>query len=205
MRLVLASSSPRRQELLSQLGLCFEVIKPEIDESRYSGEGLVAYAERLSREKAQAVANTLSTEPALIISADTIVVLASNTSNIELDSELLGKPANIADARNMLSRLRNRPHLVITAFTLHKHSETPRLITRHERTVVHMRDYTDEESDAYITSGDPFDKAGGYAIQNEAFHPVARIEGSYSNVVGLPIEALTAALDEIGFPVERML
>ena len=99
----------------------------------------------------------------------------------------------------MLRRLRGRAHDVITAFTLHRHGDGATVITRQERTVVRMRHFSDAEIDAYIETGDPLDKAGSYAIQNEAFHPVERIEGSYSNVVGLPLEALETALGEIGF------
>ena len=198
MRLILASSSPRRRELLCQLGLDFEIIKPEIDESRRAGEALVDYVRRLSREKAEAVVQALGAAPALVIPADTIVILAADTTGVDESGYLLGKPADAADARRMLTRLRGRAHDVITAFTLYRHGAGQRVITRHERTIVHMRDFSDAEIDAYIATGDPLDKAGGYAIQNEAFRPVARIEGSYSNVVGLPLEALRAAMNEIG-------
>jgi len=186
MRLILASSSPRRQELLSQLATEFEVVKPDIDEARRRDEVLLDYAERLSREKAAAVAKALDGSPALIIAADTIV--------IDHEGELLGKPADAADARRMLRHLRKRAHQVVTAFTVHQSVGRPRVITGHGRTVVRMRDFSDAEIEAYIASGDPFDKAGGYAIQNEAFHPVARIEGSYSNVVGLPLDELREVL-----------
>lgn len=186
MRLILASSSPRRQALLRQLVSGFEVIKPEIDESRRPNEALVDYAERLSREKAAAVAQALDGAPAIIIAADTIV--------IDHEGALLGKPADAADARRMLRRLRNRAHQVVTAFTVCQGVERTRVITRHARTMVRMRDFSDREIEAYIASGDPFDKAGGYAIQNEAFQPVASIEGSYSNVVGLPLDALREVL-----------
>lgn len=190
MRLILASSSPRRQRLLSQLGLDFEVLKPDIDEARLAGEALLAYAERLSRQKAAAAATKLDAPRALVIAADTIV--------IDHAGELLGKPADAADARRMLRHLRGRAHQVITAFTLRRTGKSPRTITGHARTTVIMRDYSDAEIDAYIASGDPFDKAGGYAIQNEAFHPVARIEGGYSNVVGLPLDELRRELRGFG-------
>lgn len=189
MRIILASSSPRRQELLSQLGLDFEVIKPEIDESRLPEEDLDQYAERLSREKAAAVMSSLDGSPSIVIAADTIV--------IDHQGALLGKPADAADARYMLRHLRARAHHVVTAFTLRRNTAPLQVITRHARTTVTMREYTDAEIDAYIASGDPFDKAGGYAIQNESFHPVARIEGSYSNVVGLPLDELQQALNEL--------
>lgn len=190
MRLILASSSPRRRELLAGLGLRFEIIKPDIDESRRAAEDLVEYAERLSREKAEAVARLLDETPALIISADTIVMDGG---------ELLGKPADDGDARRMLRMLRGREHEVVTAFTLYRAGDAPRVITRHARTAVEMRAFSEAEIDAYVATGDPLDKAGAYGIQNEEFRPVARIEGSYSNVVGLPLEALKAALGDIGF------
>ena len=196
MRLILASSSPRRQQLLAELGLDFDVINPQIDESRYDGEPALRYARRLSREKAAAVVAGLRGGPALALSADTIVLLGADD-----EGELLGKPQDAADARRMLVALRERAHQVITAYTLQISGGPARSVTRHERTIVHMRAYSDEEIETYIGSGDPFDKAGGYAIQNRAFHPVARIDGSYSNVVGLPIEAVKEALIEIGYPL----
>lgn len=191
MQLILASSSPRRQELLAQLGLQFSVLRPEIDEARRAGEAPVAYAERLSREKAEAARKLLGGAPALIISADTIV--------IDPEGDLLGKPVDADDARRMLRKLRNRAHQVVTAFTLYRAADPPQVRSCHARTLVRMRDYTEAEIDAYIASGDPFDKAGGYAIQNETFQPAAQIEGSYSNVVGLPLVAVRAGLAELGF------
>ena len=193
MRIILASSSPRRQQLLRELGLPFAVVKPDIDESRCCGEALQDYVARLSREKA--AATTLDDVPALVIAADTIV--------IDHEGELLGKPADAVDARRMLRRLRNRQHAVVTAFTLLYSCDPPRTITRRVRTAVTMRDYSDTEIDAYIASGDPFDKAGGYAIQDETFHPVASIVGSYSNVVGLPLDELKENLSEFGIFSKR--
>ena len=187
MRILLASSSPRRRELLAQLGLRFDIAAPDIDETRLPDEDLVAYARRLSQQKAAAVHKM--DRRALIIAADTIV---------EFRGELLGKPADAAEAGDMLRRLRGNAHSVITAFTLLRASDSPCANTRHVRTIVTMRDYSDAEIAAYIATGDPFDKAGGYAIQNQAFHPVARIDGSYSNVVGLPLEALKDALLDFG-------
>lgn len=185
------------------MGIEFEVIKPQIDESRRDGEALLTYVRRLSREKAEAVADTLDQSPSLIFSADTIVVLAADTIGIDDTGELLGKPRDTPDARRMLMTLRDRAHEVITAFTLFRNVSQVRVITRHVRTIVHMRDYRDDEIEAYIRSGDPYDKAGAYAIQNNDFHPVARIEGSYSNVVGLPVDEVKAALDEFGFQLPQ--
>ncbi len=190
MQLILASSSPRRRELLSQLRLEFAVIAPDIDESRHEGEDLIGFVRRLSRQKAQAGAQELADTGALVIGADTIV--------IDEAGGLLGKPADKADAAAMLRALRGRSHEVVTAFTLLRAGPEPRLITRHERTLVTMREYSDAEIAAYIATGDPLDKAGAYAIQNRSFQPVARIEGSYSNVVGLPLGALREALASMG-------
>ncbi|MCY4538104.1 MAG: Maf family protein [Chloroflexi bacterium] len=203
MRLILASSSPRRRQLLSQMGHEFDIVKPAIDEARREGEAPLDYARRLSREKAEAVAAALDVSPALILSADTIVVLVANETGIAENDELLEKPRDAADARRMLRALRARAHQVITAITLKRTGQAEQVITRHARTIVTMRDYSEDEIAAYIESGDPFDKAGAYAIQNEVFHPVARIEGSYSNVVGLPLDVVKAALVEIGYrPLE---
>ena len=170
------------------------MIKPEIDEARLAAEDLVEYAERLSREKAAAVISSLDGSPSMVIAADTIV--------IDHEGALLGKPADASDARRMLRHLRARAHNVVTAFTLRRNMVPLKVITRHARTAVTMRDYADAEIDAYIASGDPFDKAGGYAIQNESFHPVARIEGSYSNVVGLPLDELQQALNDLRFGID---
>lgn len=190
MGLILASSSPRRRELLSRLGLEFAIISPDIDESRQAGEDLISYVRRLSQEKARAVADAFAGSAALVIGADTIV--------IDEAGALLGKPADAAEANAMLRHLRGRKHEVVTAFTLLRSKTDSRAITRHERTVVSMREYSDAEISAYVATGDPLDKAGAYAIQNRAFQPVARIEGSYSNVVGLPLGALRVALAESG-------
>ncbi len=195
---ILASSSPRRRELVESLGIDCAIIKPQVDEIRGAGETPIAYVERLSREKAAAVAAQLHA-PAAILAADTTVILAADTIGIEEGGEILEKPVDADDARAMLRRLRGRPHLVCTALTLLKTGDQPQSITRTTTTIVHMRPYSDAEIDAYIASGDPFDKAGSYAIQNADFNPVARIEGSYTNVVGLPIETLKDALSTIGW------
>jgi septum formation protein len=199
MRFILASSSPRRREIISSMIKHFEIIKPDIDESQGAGEAPLDYVLRLSQEKAEAVAAQIG-DDAAILAADTVVILAADTIGIAQDGEILGKPANPAEATAMLQRLRNRPHLVCTAFTLlsgtKQHSEIV-------STTVYMRDYSDDEIAAYITTGDPFDKAGSYAIQHEGFHPVSRIEGSYSNVVGLPADEVRAALIQFNIPIKE--
>lgn len=202
MRLILASSSPRRQDLLRQMGTTFEIIKPEIDESPIAGESLLDHVERLSREKAQAVIQLLNDDPVVVISADTIVVLSADTIGIDEQGTLLEKPADADEARAMLKQLRHRVHQVHTAFTVYKTGTPPQIITRRVCTDVTMRNYSDDEIDRYIASGDPFDKAGSYAIQNEDFHPVDKIQGSYTNVVGFPVEEIKATLEKVGFSLE---
>jgi septum formation protein len=206
MRFVLASSSPRRRELLESLGLEFETMKPDIDETQREDESPLDYVRRLSAEKAGAVTARLAAElreqDALVIAADTIV-LAADTMGVGGEPEhevLLGKPETAQQAREMLRLLREYPHTVYTAFRVVKLSPQPdneysmEYIDELVATRVTMRDYTDDEIEAYIDSGDPFDKAGSYAIQNEAFHPVAAIDGCYTNVVGLPLCAVKRVL-----------
>lgn len=198
---ILASGSPRRRELLAALGLTFTVIKPDIDETQHPGEPPPVYVERLSRQKAEAVYAQIAHLPdAAIIAADTIVAADFNPADDNPAGAVLGKPADAADAHAMLTRLRGRPHTVMTAVTLlHtvggaiRWQRTARAVTR-----VFMRDYTDAEIAAYIATGDPFDKAGGYAIQHVGFHPVDRIDGSETNVIGLPVETLTDLLIAAG-------
>lgn len=196
--LILASSSPRRRELLAALGIPFTIIKPEVDETQQPGEPPLAYVQRLARQKAEAVAAKLETDAA-VLAADTVVILAADTLGITPEGIILGKPVDAADARQMLQQLRNKPHLVCTAFTLlRKTGDQREYISHLAQTTVTMRDYTDDEIDAYIATGDPFDKAGSYAIQHEGFHPVAHIAGSYSNVVGLPVDDVRTAFIEMG-------
>ena len=183
---ILASGSPRRRELLGSLGVPFTVIKPDIDETECPGEDPVAYVRRLSQQKAQAVAARLS-EPSAILAADTTVFF---------NGRILGKPADASEARAMLVDLRDTAHMVCTALTLRRTDAPERSRTEHAITTVIMRPYSDAEMEAYIASGDPFDKAGGYAIQHAGFAPVARIEGSQTNVVGLPVETLRVMLED---------
>lgn len=204
MTFILASSSPRRAEMLRALGIPFSVLKPQIDEQRRDGESALDYVRRLSIEKAEAVAAQYSAQPGLqtatILAADTVVILAADTLGIIDDGDVLEKPADAVEARAMLERLRGRGHVVCTAVTLLRvaQDQAPWQYTEVRRTDVHMRDYSDAEIDAYIASGDPFDKAGGYAIQSESFHPVAQIVGCYSNVVGLPTCVVLRALSQAG-------
>lgn len=195
-RLILASGSPRRRELLASLGVEFTVIKSDIDETQYPGEPPYDYVRRLSIEKAAAVAAKLESASDVVLAADTVVILAADTLGVTESGAILGKPADADDARAILRRLRGRTHVVCTALTVRAPDQT---LTELTRTTVLMRDYTDAEIDAYIATGDPFDKAGAYAIQHETFRPVARIDGSYTNVVGLPLETLRPMLVAVGF------
>lgn len=195
-RYVLASGSPRRRELLAELGIPFIAISSHIDETQRPGEDPIAYARRLSREKAAAVHAQVRSEgePLVVIAADTVVIDTDDDG-----SAVLGKPADAEEARAMLTRLRGRAHTVCTALTVLRQIDGRiDMETRDVRTRVWMRAYTDAEIEVYIASGDPFDKAGGYAIQHPGFHPVERIEGSYSNVVGLPVETLRDLLAAVG-------
>ncbi|MCC6614797.1 MAG: septum formation protein Maf [Anaerolineae bacterium] len=199
---ILASGSPRRRELLASFNIPFTVIKSDVDETQHADELPLAYVERLSQEKAQAVAERIA-PPALVLAADTVVILAADTIGV-IDGDVLGKPASEAESRAMLERLRGRPHLVCTAMTLKRldGNPSPQTLTQLTKTTVYMRAYDDAEIDAYVATGDSFDKAGGYAIQHEGFHPVERIEGSYSNVMGLPLETLGQMLAEFGIQSE---
>lgn len=190
-RLVLASSSPRRHELLALLSLPFEIVEPPVEEAslpvdkRLSPETV---AERLAVAKAQSV---LHSRQGLIIGADTIVVL---------DEEILGKPKGPEDAESMLRRLRGRKHSVVTGIAVVE-APSGKVVVSHAKTDVIMRHYSDREMADYIASGDPMDKAGAYAIQDPVFHPAERVDGCYLNVVGLPLCKLSTLLIQAGFPV----
>lgn len=173
--IVLASASPRRRQLLALMGLSFQVVASEVNESPLPHETPGELALRLSWAKAEAVAERYP--DALIIAADTLVVL---------DGEVLGKPSDEAMAFEMLSKLRGRQHQVYSGLVLFCAQQALRY-AQLVATLVTMRDYTGDEIRRYVVTGDPLDKAGAYAIQHPVFDPVARIEGCYANVVGLPM------------------
>ncbi len=178
--LILASASPRRRDLLLQLGLEFTVVSADIDETPLACEDHVSYTLRLAQAKARAV---LAQYPdAVVIGADTTVAV---------DDELLGKPRDAVDAARMLRLLRGRGHRVTTAVAVLTHAET---LTGAETTQVFFSDMTGEEIAAYVTTQEPMDKAGGYAIQGRAAQWIPRIEGDFSNVVGLPLARLACLL-----------
>jgi septum formation protein len=185
--LILASRSPRRHELLRLLGLPFAGQAQAVDEERRAGEPPDAYARRLSREKAEAAAASAD-GGSLILACDTVVVDGD---------DVLGKPGNPAEAAATLKRLAGRSHHVYTAATLLDPADG-RAITVLADSPVGMRAYTDREIADYVATGDPFDKAGAYAIQHAGFHPVEGFAHCFANVMGLPLCHVTRLLREFG-------
>ena len=188
-RVVLASASPRRKELLEQIGLQFEVAPSNHDEEITSASEPHETARKLSLGKARSAAR--KHRNALIIAADTFVVFGDR---------ILGKPHANAEAREMLRALNGQAHSVITGFTI-LDAETGKVLSRSVATRVHMRKLTLKEIDSYVRSKEPLGKAGGYAIQGLGAVLVEKIEGDYSNVVGLPLSALAEGLKEFGIKV----
>jgi septum formation protein len=191
--LVLASASPRRRELLTQAGYTFEVHPADIPEDPRPDEDPIAYVTRLAREKAEAVFAEIARTPAREerASAPPQVVLGADTT-VTLDSHILGKPSDPADAARMLRLLSGRTHRVITGVALVTANSTE---VAAEVTAVRFLTPSDEEIAAYIATGEPMDKAGAYAIQGRAARWIPRIEGCYFNVVGLPISLVSALLE----------
>jgi nucleoside triphosphate pyrophosphatase len=189
-KLILASASPRRRELLAQVGLKFTVAAANLNEALLPDEAAAAYVRRLAEEKAVAVWNAHKAEdtpedPLIVLGADTCVVS---------DGHILGKPTNTADARRMLELLSGRTHAVLTGLAAVSARKTVRDV---EVTQVTFNELTDRDIAQYIASGEPLDKAGAYAIQGHAARWIPRIEGCYFNVVGLPIARTVALLEEV--------
>jgi septum formation protein len=182
--LVLASASPRRQELLRNAGIAFDVQPAHIPEDPLPGEAAKDCAERLAREKALAVARHRPHD--VVLGADTVVVV---------DGQLLGKPSDAADAARMLHMLSGGEHQVITGVCLVV-SGKPSVAS--ETTLVTVSEITDKEIADYVASAEPMDKAGAYAIQGVASRWSPRIEGDYSNVVGLPVALVWRMLQQAG-------
>jgi len=187
--ILLASSSPRRRELIKLFGLPVETTSADIDETPLDHESAADMAMRLSRAKAQTV-SSVTPQPS------SFILLASDTT-VSLDDEPLGKPIDAAEARSMLTRLRNRVHQVYTAITL-MDLKTDRTITDLAASDVRMRNYSDAEIEAYIASGDPFDKAGAYAIQHNGFSPAENFAHCFANVMGLPLCHVARSLRKLG-------
>jgi septum formation protein len=200
--LVLASNSPRRRQLMAIGGWTFTLAPVDVDERPLPGEHPRNYVMRLAEQKARAAVGEVGELPQpLDFSAEDLIVVAADTTVADGD-DILGKPANAAEAQAMLRRLRGRTHRVYTAvvglrladgFVMRDTAETE----------VPMRDYRDDEMLAYIASGDPLDKAGAYAIQHDGFRPVERLQGCYANVMGLPLCHLKRTLERIGIQSDQ--
>jgi septum formation protein len=183
-RIILASQSPRRRELLTLVGIPHEVRPADLDERVLPGEAPAPHAERLARAKAEAVA---ANEPeAIVIGADTIVVL---------DGDILGKPRDAGDAAAMLHRLAGRTHTVLTAVAVTRNGRT---VSGVESVEVTFRPVTREQIDAYIATGEPMDKAGAYGIQGFGAVIVERVHGDYFAVMGLALGRLVGLLEQVG-------
>jgi septum formation protein len=188
--LILASASPRRRELLAGAGVAFEVVPAEVPEERRPGETPAAFATRLAREKADAVAGRNDrVAPRLVLGADTIVVLGD---------EVLGKPDDAGHAVELLERLAGREHRVLTAVAVVE-SGSGRCFQALVESRVTLRSASTQELRRYVASGEPLDKAGAYALQGEGRRFVTRVEGSESNVIGLPLEETLALLRAAGW------
>ena len=185
--LILASASPRRQELLRNAGIPFTVQSASIDETPLAGEAPRECAERLAREKALAVFQ--SNPQHFVLGADTIVVV---------DDVILGKPRDAEDAVRMLRLLSGRTHAVITGVCVVRARSVSSVRTASETTLVTFCELSDDEIRFYIATGEPMDKAGAYAIQGMASRWIPRVEGDYSNVVGLPVALVYRILRERG-------
>ncbi len=190
MPIVLASASPRRQELLKEAGIEFVVRPANIEEVQRIGEGAAYFAERMAREKARAIRG--ASPESVVLGADTIVVARD---------QVLGKPTDAADAVRMLRLLSNRQHFVITSVCLIGGADfqgTHYEDVRSEKTAVYFTALTDAEIRNYVATGEPMDKAGAYAIQGMASRWISKIEGDYNNVVGLPVDLVLRMLQEHG-------
>ncbi len=183
-RLVLASSSPRRAEILRAVGWPFEAVAADVDEAVRGGEEVSEYVERLACEKAEAVAERRAS--GLVLGADTTVAVGG---------QMLGKPTDTEDARRMLRLLSGRWHDVLTGVALVR-AETGEVLVAHELTRVRFAPLADDEIEWYVATGEPADKAGAYAVQGRAALFIEEIEGDYWNVVGLPVRLVYKLAEE---------
>ena len=183
--IVLASASPRRKDLLDQFGVEFRIVVPDVDETPMPGETPTGYVERLARAKAAVVVDRVGRGD-LVIAADTTV---------DVDGDILGKPTDATDARRMLKRLSGRAHYVHTGVAV---ARDGRMESGVDETRVHMEALTDHAIDWYLGTGEPFDKAGAYALQGAGGIFVSRVTGSVSNVVGLPLTLVVELTRRLG-------
>jgi septum formation protein len=192
MKLILASASPRRAQILRDAGISFSVVSSAVDETPYAGETPQQMVQRLANAKAELV-SARAVGPAILIAADTVVVV---------DGQILGKPRSTDDARRMLQLFSGRTHSVVTGVSLIRLPEMDRRQFV-ETTLVTFAPLTREDISRYLATEEPFDKAGAYAIQGYAGRYIPRIEGCYFNVVGLPLARLVATLQEMGWSAEQ--
>jgi septum formation protein len=192
-KLILASASPRRRELLAQAGYVFEVRPAQVNEDPRAGEDPIAYVVRLAREKAQAVFLGAGNrdQGSAVANEGSVIVLGADTT-VEVDGRILGKPEDAADAARMLRMLSGRTHRVITGVAIVTAERTE---VAAEVTGVRFLTLSDEEIAEYVATGEPMDKAGAYAIQGRAAKWIPRIEGDYFNVVGLPLALVNTMLE----------
>ncbi|MGB8475509.1 MAG: Maf family protein [Candidatus Acidiferrum sp.] len=191
MKLILASASTRRAEILHAAGFSFSILSSAIDETPYPGESAHDLVQRLAVAKAELVAASAA-GPAIVIGADT---------EVTLEGHIFGKPRSTDDARHMLEKLSGRTHAVVTGVALIRLPDAERR-TFVESTLVHFAQLSADEITRYLATGEPHDKAGAYAIQGRAGRYIPRIEGDYFNVVGLPLARVTQALAELGWSVD---
>jgi septum formation protein len=187
-KIILASASTRRAEILRDAGISFTVMSSAVDETPIPGESAADLVQRLADAKAELVA-ARAVGPAIVVAADTVVLL---------DGHILSKPRTSEDARNMLAKLSARTHSVVTGVTLIRLPDAERR-NFVETTQVHFATLSDDELSRYLSTEEPFDKAGSYAIQGRAGRYIPRIEGCYFNVVGLPLSRLCHTLAELGW------
>jgi septum formation protein len=188
MKLILASSSPRRAEILREAAIPFTVLSSAVDETPFPGESPQDHVLRLASAKAE-LAAARAVGPAIVIAADTVVTLGGR---------ILGKPRSSDDARHMLEMLSGRTHSVVTGVALIRLPDAEQR-TFVESTLVHFDKLSEEELNRYLATDEPYDKAGAYAIQGRAGRFIPRIEGCYFNVVGLPLARLQHSLNELGW------
>ncbi len=190
-KFILASQSPRRQELLALLGIPFVTAPAYADETSVTIADPVLNVQQTAVLKADIISSTWVRDKnvhEILLAADTTVAL---------DEQMLNKPVDVADARRMLLLMRNQQHEVLTGYVIRDLARGNEFVGV-SRSVVTMRDYSDQAIAAYIATGNPMDKAGAYAIQDQYFHPVAQLEGCFLNVMGLPLCDLVLALNELG-------
>lgn len=188
MKLILASASPRRAQILRDAGISFSVLSSAVDETPYPNESPQQMVQRIADAKAELVA-ARAVGPAILVAADTVVVL---------DGQMLGKPRSTDDARRMLELFSGRTHSVVTGVTVIRLPEMERRQFV-ETTLVTFAPLSRDEISRYLSTDEPYDKAGAYAIQGYAGRYIPRIEGCYFNVVGLPLARLIATLQELGW------